>query len=253
MAPRKQPWFRLYVEAVTDMKLARLTPAQKWLWVVVLAAAKQSAIEGFLMLSEREPMTAVDLARMADMRERDVTEGLELMSRLGLIDVDRNLGAFQVVAWSRRQYESDNGTARTRKHRSKVVRWNDDGTFHQRSGNGDGTHQITDTETETETTPPSPPPTLAAVPDPNGGRKRPQRGSQLPDGWKPNDRHEAYATEQSLDLNHEMSQFASHHKAKGSVMKDWDQAFWTWLRNAKKWARPAPASADSPDYYRSLL
>jgi hypothetical protein len=157
MAPRKQPWFRFYVEAVTDVKLARLTPAQKWLWVVILAAAKQSFLEGFLMLSEREAMTSADIARMADMRERDVTEGFAAMERLGLIEMDHNRKAWQVVAWSRRQYESDNVSARTRKHRSNITPSNDDGTFHQRrkerSKNGNGTHQITDTDTETETDP----------------------------------------------------------------------------------------------------
>lgn len=163
MAPRKQPWFRFYVEAVGDLKLARLTPAQKWLWVVVLAAAKQSAVEGWLLLSERVAMTTADLARMADMRERDVAAAVEAMEALGLIEFDSDIGAWRVVAWSRRQYESDNVTDRTRKHRSR----NDDGTFHQRpkerSGNGDGTHQITETDTEPETTPPTPPRTLTAV------------------------------------------------------------------------------------------
>ena len=57
-----RPWFRFYVEALSDRKLRRLTPAQRWLWVAVLGAARQSPIPGHLMVSEREPMDAHDLA-----------------------------------------------------------------------------------------------------------------------------------------------------------------------------------------------
>jgi hypothetical protein len=67
---------------------------------------------------------------------------------LGLLVPDPNLGALAVAKWDDRQYESDDATKRTRKHRAK----NDDGTFHpppmERSRNGDGTHQSTETDTE---------------------------------------------------------------------------------------------------------
>lgn len=36
-------------------------------------------------------------------------------------------------------------------------------------------------------------------------------------------------------LNRELEKFRDHHTAKGSVMKDWQAAFRTWLRNADEW------------------
>ena len=146
MPPRKQPWFRFYTEAVSDRKLRRLSIGHRWLWVVVLAAAKQSEVEGMLMLTEREAMTVADLADLAGMKEREVTAGMEAMVRLGLLEVDRTLGCWVVVAWHKRQYASDDTTSRTRKHRSRngpePPPGNDDGTAMERSNNGDGTDQI---------------------------------------------------------------------------------------------------------------
>ena len=78
---------------------------------------------------------------------------------------------------------------------------------------------------------------LAAVPDESdGGRKRPQRRQAIPEDWEPHEHHIEFADEHDLDLKHEVAQFRDHHEAKGSVMKNWDKAFWTWLRNAEKWS-----------------
>jgi len=164
MAPPKQPWFRFYVEACTDRKLRRLTPAERWLWVSVLAAAKQSAVEGFLLLTEREPLTVDDLADLAGMKPKEVQTGLDRMIDLGLLHHDSDVNALYVVAWANRQYASDDGSARTRKHRAGNVPPDpvptDDGTFHQRSRNGLATAKQrrrngpdTETDTETEKTP----------------------------------------------------------------------------------------------------
>jgi hypothetical protein len=50
-----------------------------------------------------------------------------------------------------------------------------------------------------------------------------------------------------LDWRQETAQFADHHRARGSTMKDWTAAWRTWMRNAGKWqGKPAlngPANA----------
>lgn len=66
-----------------------------------------------------------------------------------------------------------------------------------------------------------------------GARKR---AHALPDSWKPTSKHRAKADEGRLDLAAEEESFRDHHLAKGSVMKDWDRAFNTWLRNAVRFA-----------------
>lgn len=120
----KRPWFRFYVEAPRDPKIRRLTPAQRWVWVCVLSAARESCIPGWLMLSERMALTDGDLADVAGMKERDVSVGLKAMEELGLIEMDPDLKAWCVPKFAERQFESDDVTARTAKHRSNGARRN---------------------------------------------------------------------------------------------------------------------------------
>lgn len=117
--PRKpRPWFRFYVEAVRDRKLRRQTPAVRWLWVVVLAVARSSPVPGYLMLAEGSAITKDDLADEAAIKLSEVTAGLEAFLRLEMLEWDEALQTWHVINWNERQFESDNTTERTRKHRS---------------------------------------------------------------------------------------------------------------------------------------
>lgn len=117
MSPRPaRPWFRFYVEAFNDRKLLRLTPAQRWIWVAVLGAARESPTAGTLLIAEGVPMTRTELARYADVKERDLDAALTLMEQFDMIDQSEPI---TVTNWSERQYESDDVTVRTRKTRSK--------------------------------------------------------------------------------------------------------------------------------------
>lgn len=153
MPPKPRPWFRFYVEAFHDPKLRRLTAAQRWLWVAILGAARKSCRPGYLLVSESQPMDQHDLADLAAMQLRDVRRALPLFEQSGMIEQDPDSGAWRVTRWSERQYESDDVTKRTRKHRSNVT----DETFQRRSDDGgwngatssDGTPPDTETETDT--------------------------------------------------------------------------------------------------------
>lgn len=173
MAPSKKVWFRFYVEMLTDPKIRRLTPAQRWLWSAVLGAARQSPRAGWLLLTERVPMVLQDLAELAGMSLKDVEAGVARMVELGILEWDVSVPAWFVPKFGDRQYETDDSTQRSRRHRTKRVdgtadppsmqRPNDvastvDATFHQpsmeRPNDDNGTfphrHQRTETETETE-------------------------------------------------------------------------------------------------------
>lgn len=139
MAPRKRPWFRLYVELIWDRKIRRLTPAHRWLWVSVLACARQSPIPGHLMLSEKQPMSWEDLADAASMKLSDVEKGTDKLHDLGLIEYDQTVEAWFVPKWNDRQFESDETTKRTTKHRSK-----------KQQRNVPSPHDVTPPETEAE-------------------------------------------------------------------------------------------------------
>jgi hypothetical protein len=93
------------------------------------------------------------------------------------------------------------------------------------------------------------PPTPAPTPTPStitpiGADKsaKAKRSTQLPDDWQPNDGHLAFAAENRIDARAEAAQFADHHRARGSSMKDWDAAFRTWLRNAVKFRKDNPGT-----------
>lgn len=145
-----RPWFRFYVEALHDRKIRRLTPAQRWLWVAVLGCARKSPVPGVLLVAEGQPIEAEDLADVAALPKREVARALPLFEQAGMIGRDEPAGAWRVLNWDERQFETDNTTARTRKHRS------------QERSNGVGRNVPTASvgtppETETETDPPTPP------------------------------------------------------------------------------------------------
>jgi hypothetical protein len=130
--PRKpMPWFRFYVEAVHDRKLRRLKPETRWLFVVCLAAARQSPEPGWLLVGVDDPMDLADLADFAYMPRKSVASGLDLLVEVGVVARDPDRSAWFVPNWDKRQYESDNSTTRTRKHRAKQD--DDEGTTLERS------------------------------------------------------------------------------------------------------------------------
>lgn len=119
MARPKRPWFRVYVEMIRDKKLRRLTPAQRWLWVVIMACARESPLPGFLMLSVSVALSWEDVADAAGMKVKEVEAGAEVMHLLEMIDFDSDLKAWFLPKWNERQYESDDITQRTASYRER--------------------------------------------------------------------------------------------------------------------------------------
>lgn len=148
MAPPKRPWFRLYTETIWDRKIRRLTPSQRWLWVVALALARQSPLPGILILSTDplEVLSSHDIADAAALKESEVKKGLEKFAGLGLIVRNPDLGAWEIARWNDRQYESDETTKRTAKHRQR----NADTALMERSNDADVTPPDTETESEAD-------------------------------------------------------------------------------------------------------
>ena len=69
------------------------------------------------------------------------------------------------------------------------------------------------------------------------------RGSRLPDDFQPGEQHQQLADELQVNLATEFASFTDYHRSKGSVFKDWNAALRTWLRNARRFQRPAAAQA----------
>jgi len=105
MARPARPWFRFYVEAMSDPKLRTLAPTLRWFWVAVLGAARQSPEPGYLLVSDDVPHTACSLADYAAVKERDAKEGLDEFERRGMIEQDFERACWVVTHFSERQYE----------------------------------------------------------------------------------------------------------------------------------------------------
>lgn len=142
MARPIRPWFRFYVESFPDRKLRRLTPTQRWVWVCVLGAARESPESGSLFIAHGVPMSRQELADYAGVRLREIGPALDAMAALSMIEIDAS-GLVNVTNWHARQFESDDVTKRTREHRERSG---------ERSNDVPGNAPEIETETETERT-----------------------------------------------------------------------------------------------------
>ena len=67
--------------------------------------------------------------------------------------------------------------------------------------------------------------------------RQPMKSTQLPKESNVSDSVKSWWNEQGLDialLDNELPAFKDFHLSKGSVFKDWDAAFRTWMRNSLK-------------------
>jgi hypothetical protein len=210
-----RPWFRFYVEAFSDRKVLRLTPLQRWLWVAILGAARESPMPGYLLIAEGVPMTKIELARYADVRPKDVPPALSLMASLGMIDVSD--GLVSVKNWGVRQFESDNVTARTRDYRERS---NEEGKEQDKDVPTNVRRNVPETETETDKEKSMP-------------RKR---GSRLPNDWLPDPEVRTQMAEQfpQVNLKAAHEKFVDYWQAKAgrdAAKLDWNGTWRNWIRS----------------------
>ena len=128
-------WFRFHTEALNDPKVQRL-PAQlfrQWVNLLCVAAEREGDDWGTL---PSVPALAYQLRKS----ETSTTVLLASLIAAGLIDDDGE--TYRIHNWDKRQYKSDDVTARVKRHRKQ------DGNV---SRNGTETPPETDTE-QTQTT-----------------------------------------------------------------------------------------------------
>lgn len=68
---------------------------------------------------------------------------------------------------------------------------------------------------------------------------KPSRGTTAPSGFTPDQTAHDIAASTGVNLQAELANFLDHHAARGTVFKDWQAAFRTWLRNAVKFGQRA--------------
>lgn len=137
------PWIRLYRESLHDPKIVTLSDRQHRAWHNLLLVADDTG---------RLPSMR-DIASHLRMSCTDCEQVIHELVEAELIDVDAMSGApsYRIHGWEKRQFTSDNSTARSRKHRNKT-NCNDSATLQERSRNDDATPPDTEPESETDTT-----------------------------------------------------------------------------------------------------
>ncbi|MDD2492281.1 MAG: phage replisome organizer N-terminal domain-containing protein, partial [Bacteroidales bacterium] len=109
-----------------------------------MAIAKESPIEGQLLLSENLPLTIEDIADEAAVDTEEVEQAIERFKEQNMLHEED--GVFVLTNWDSRQFVSDTSTERVRKHRQRKSE-----TLPKRFGNNEVTPPDTDTKTDTET------------------------------------------------------------------------------------------------------
>lgn len=87
-------------------------------------------------------------------------------------------------------------------------------------------------------------PSIGAAP-----RRRRNPEVPIPEDWVPNEKNLADARKQNFteqEIRHEASQFRDRHLSKGSLFRDWDAAWRTWLGNARRFAGGGMAGKAAP-------
>jgi hypothetical protein len=146
------PWFRFYSEALNDRKIARVVRISgqpkalvMGVWLTLLCLANDSPVRGCLMISEDMWLDEDEI--MADTGLDPVTFGkvIGAFRQLGMVSISQG---YELPNWDKRQFSSDNSTARVRKYRAKKkveTSVTKDETLPKRFSN------VIDTDTDTDT------------------------------------------------------------------------------------------------------
>jgi hypothetical protein len=229
-------WFRFHHSALNDPKVQRLAPELFRAWVNLLCLASQQP--------ERGVLPVLDDCAFALRTDLDTLVGwVEQLVEAGLLDELPDDAGYMPHNWAKWQYGKPSDAPervveRVRKHREKGCNApvTPDVTPLKRGCNATDTDTDTETDTETEQI------------QSYGAQAPDKRGTRAPKRYLVTDGMVAWA-ERTVGYDRsrceaEVEPFLDYHTAKGSIMKDWDAAFRTWVRNSTKYgvggARRAP-------------
>lgn len=217
-------WFRVYDGLLDDPKVQRL-PAELFRYLVNLWC-----------LASRHNGELPELNDIGFALRISPDQAAQLLSQLGeagLIDEGEN-GPIP-HNWNARQFKSDVSTERVRQFRKR-----------HETVSGTANETPPDTEQIQNRTDQKERERGASAPSS-------KRGSQVPEDWQPKpETIDALLTKKGFQrefINSELEKFRDYHKAKGTVFRDFEAAFRTWMRNAREFAatrggaRPANGKA----------
>jgi len=154
---RPLPWIKLWFDMLNDVKMNRLSAAEKWCWTGILLLAGQPPERGKLLLTETEPMTLEDIASALRLIPEEIPSLESCISKLiALKSLKWNSHCLEVINFKKRQevYESDLPEGELT---PKSLRINSEKTPTEEEGRGERKKKDVDVEEDTT---------------PKGGRKK---------------------------------------------------------------------------------
>lgn len=229
----KRPAFQFYPSdhrGETGLQLSSL--AARGLWSEMLCVMHEGAPYGHLTTAAGHPIEPAQLARMVGESGTTVRRLLGELEDAGVFS-RTELG----VIYSRRMVRDEHIRTVRAEAGKRGGNPNLTGKHPVKHGGSDllkQTDKQMPTPSSSSSSSEEDPPVVPQEGD--AKTKRVRRGTTLPSDWEPNDQHRERAAETGIDLDAEAEAFRDHHTAKASVFKDWDAAFRTWLRNARRFA-----------------
>ena len=128
-------WFRFWTDTLDDIKILQLSDYEYRIWTYLLAIASEvNSMSGECQVNVKS------MSLRCRTQVNHFLKALETFQRVGLISMTEE-GYPVITNWNKRQYKSDDVTARVKKHREVTVKRNV-------SCNVSETDQITDTDKE---------------------------------------------------------------------------------------------------------
>lgn len=206
-------WFRMYAEAVDNVKLRLLAFEDRWHYVALLCCKAQGIYD-----EKNEDLRRNKLCVKVGLDPRELAMVIDRLHDVGLVDPSGN-----PVGWDERQFLSDSSTSRVR-------------AFRERLRNVSVTPSDTETEADTEK---------------KGERaSRADRAQRLPDGFELTAERRAYAEREGINPQREFEKFSDHWRASGGAnarKRDWDAAWRVWCRRSADDARRQQRYVRVPD------
>ena len=111
----RRSWIKLYTNVVFGSTSKELLPAERWVWIGLLALAGDSFIDGFVCISETIGYTSEQLADILSVDIEILTAALSKMTSTGKISIDAK-NKRSILNWKKYQSEYD----RQKSYRAKL-------------------------------------------------------------------------------------------------------------------------------------
>ena len=118
---RRKPWFRLWDEILTDPKMFDLPDSQWGIWTKLLCLANQQSQRGFIIIEKGKKPAINTLATALHTRSDRLLTALRQFADRNMVeyDLEGNDGWVGITNWNKRQFASDDVTARVLKFKER--------------------------------------------------------------------------------------------------------------------------------------